>query len=142
MGIRSPTTELEAKFSVAYAAAAAYLDGSAGPDSFADERVADSRYRNLTSKVTVEGDAAIRQDESFVTVRGRGESHETHVEHALGTLRQPMTDDDLIAKFTSLAAPVIGDTSTVDLARRLWRLDHEPVSDLTTTLQPTEEAAP
>jgi 2-methylcitrate dehydratase PrpD len=142
MGNRSPTTELEAKFSVAYAAAAAYLDGSAGPDSFADERVSDPRYRDLLRRVSVEADAAIRQDESVVTLHGRGESHEAHVEHALGTQRHPMTDDDLVAKFTSLAAPVIGDASALDLVQRLWRLDHEPVSDLTTTLQPAEEPAP
>jgi len=136
MGNLSPTTELEAKFSVAYAAAAAYIDGSAGPATFGEERVNDPRYRALLSRVVLEGDAGVRQDEAAVTLTTTsGATHRAHVEHALGTQENPMTDAQLEEKFTALAVPVLGVERSSEAMRQVWQLDHEPVAQLTRSLQ-------
>lgn len=142
MGNLSPTTELEAKFSVAYAAAAGFIDGSAGPAAFDEDRVNDERYRALLSKVTLEGDPGVRQDESIVTLTTRsGETHRSHVEHALGTQEHPMTDQDLEAKFRALSTEVLGEQPAGQLVQHLWTFDHEPVAHLTAALRPSQETA-
>lgn len=130
MGNMSPNTELEAKFSVAYAAAAAFIDGSADPETFDVARVHDPRYRKLLWRVTVEGVENLRQDEASVSLTTvGGDVHHVHVDHALGTIKNPMTDDQLHEKFLRLAAPVLGANAARDVAEHLWTADPEPVSD-------------
>ena len=140
MGNTSPTTELEAKFSVAYSAAAGFIDGSAGPETFYEDRVHDPRYRALLARVVLQGDAGLRQDESVVrlTTVG-GDVHEVHVEHALGTQENPMTDAHLEDKFLRLASPVLGAGAAAALVAHLWTADREPVSRTTSALRLPEE---
>lgn len=38
-----------------------------------------------------------------------------HVEHAIGSLQRPLTDSDLARKFSSLAAPVLGQAALAPL---------------------------
>lgn len=140
MGNTSPHTELQAKFSVAYATAAAFLDGSAGPETFDEERVQDPRYRSLLARVVLEGDAGIRQDESVVTLTTvAGATHVSHVQHALGTQENPMSDEQLEAKFRLLADPVLGADRSARAAQLLWQLDQESVRSLMPSLQPEGE---
>jgi 2-methylcitrate dehydratase PrpD len=140
MGNTAPTTELEAKFSVAYSAAAGFIDGSAGPETFYEDRVHDPRYRGLLARVTLEGDAGIRQDESVVRLTTlEGDVHEAHVEHALGTQENPMTDAHLEDKFLRLASPVLGAGAAAALVAHLWTADREPVSHTTAALRISEE---
>lgn len=135
MGNLTPSTELEAKFSVAYACAASYLDGAAGPETFEADRVTDPRYRQLLSRVVLEGDEGLRQDEAVVTVTTRsGESSRVHVEHALGTQEHPMTDRDLEEKFLSLAVPVLGRERSEQVLHQVWNLDGEPAAELVALL--------
>jgi len=142
MGNPSPRTELEAKFSVAYCAAASFIDGSAGPETFSEERVGDPRYRALLDRVEVEPDPRLHQDEAVVTVTARsGQRHHLHVKHALGTLDNPMTDDDLAAKFRGLAVPVLGDPGADAVFNYVWRAESEPVTALAEALQPAEDLA-
>ncbi len=140
MGNLSPVTELEAKFSVAYAAAAGYLDGSAGPETFYEDRVHDPRYRALLARVELQGDPGLRQDEAVVSLTtSAGQTHTAHVEHALGTQANPMTDRHLSEKFTSLASPVLGGAGAAAVLERLWRSEQEPVAELAAALRPSEE---
>ena len=140
MGNMSPNTELEAKFSVAYVAAAAFIDGSADPETFYEDRVHDPRYRRLLDRVTVEGVENIRQDEAIVTMTTvSGDVHHVHVEHALGTIKNPMTDGQLHEKFLRLAAPVLGADAASGLAEHLWTADRQPVSETGAALSISEE---
>lgn len=140
MGTMSPNTELEAKFSVAYAAAAAFIDGSADPETFYEDRVHDPRYRRLLDRVTVEGVENIRQDEAIVTMTTvSGDVQNVHVEHALGTIKNPMTDGQLHEKFLRLAAPMLGADAARDLAEHLWTADRQPVSETGAALSISEE---
>lgn len=141
MGNLKPSTELEAKFSVAYAAAAAYIDGSAGPATFQEERMFTPANRDLLSRVILQGDPDIAQDESVVTLTTTsGQSHRVHVEHALGTQEHPMTDPQLEEKFVTLAEPVLAAAGAAEAARLVWQLDQEPVAHLTQALRPGQEA--
>ena len=49
--------------------------------------------------------------------------HETFVEHATGTVGNPMTDAAMEAKFLANASPVIGADRAGELCEMIWTLD-------------------
>jgi 2-methylcitrate dehydratase PrpD len=122
-GIPEPSTGLEGKFSVRYAATLALTGLEAGPASFTDELVRDPALVALRERV----EAVPRAD--------RASSAPTLVEIDLvngGRLVAevdviaPVADADLgeqwsalAAKFRGLAEPVIGPASTTTLLKRL-----------------------
>jgi 2-methylcitrate dehydratase PrpD len=66
-----------------------------------------------------------------------GTQKAVHVQHAIGSLQRPLTDADLERKFTSLAAPVLGERSLAPLIASLWALGHAPdVRDVTALAVP------
>ena len=49
-----------------------------------------------------------------------GSRVEVHVEHAIGSLQNPLSDAQLEAKFTSLVNPVLGEARSADITAQ-WR---------------------
>jgi len=108
-GKTSPQTGLEGKFSVYHAAAIALLYGEATPTQFTDGVVKNSTVISLRSKVNVTTDANVREDEAFVTAVFRdGTSLDIHVEHAIGSLANPLTVEQLKTKFMDQVSKVLG----------------------------------
>lgn len=130
MGTAEPTNGLEAKFSVRYAAAVAWVEGELLPDAFEDSSVADPRYRDAMARVDVDGRPELGQDESIVEMETqRGEQRSVHVEHARGTVGRPMSDEDLAEKFR--AACRIGMNPHADrLIAAVGRLEELRLVDL------------
>ncbi len=120
-GIESPRTGLEGKFSIYHAAAAAIVHGAAGEPQFSDACVRDPRVAALRGRVSARADPSLRKTEARVTIRTRdGRVVSTHVEHALGTLARPMSDDDLEAKFRGLATGVLPAARIAELITLCW----------------------
>jgi 2-methylcitrate dehydratase PrpD len=136
MGNPLPSTGLEAKFSVAYAAAAAWLDGTVLPDAFEDGVVRDAARQALLRIVRVEASGAVSQDEAVCTVgTSSGWARTAHIEHARGTRARPLDDDELRAKFR-IACEVGGNPRAVDLidaVERIETLDARHLAALLTT---------
>lgn len=102
MGNPDPTNELEAKFSLLYEAAVAWVDGHVTPAAFEEEAVRDPRYRTVMAVTTITSVKGIAQHEAIAEAEfedGRAET--LHVQHARGTQARPMTDGDLKEKFTA-----------------------------------------
>jgi 2-methylcitrate dehydratase PrpD len=100
MGAAEPRTGLEAKFSVRYVAAAAWVDGTVDPGTFADAAPADPRYRDVMAAIRVEASPEVAQDEAVAEVGTvSGWSGQQHVRHARGTKGRPMSDEELRDKF-------------------------------------------
>jgi 2-methylcitrate dehydratase PrpD len=99
MGNMEPETGLEAKFSVRFAAAMAWVDGRVGPDAFADASVQRRDIQEAMSLVTVIGSPEVAQEAANVVFRGSGWREELVVPHARGTISRPMTDAELRDKF-------------------------------------------
>jgi 2-methylcitrate dehydratase PrpD len=59
---------------------------------------------------------------------------------ALGSRRVPLDDDGLTAKFHGLAAPVLGQSEAVDLARQLWTI--ERIGDVAALVESMAKASP
>jgi 2-methylcitrate dehydratase PrpD len=91
-----PTTGLEAKFSMEYCAAVAWLDGVPGPSAFSDARAAESDVQSLLRRVTVHSGSP---DAEAVTVRwadGRADSETVRV--AKGSPARPLTRAERLEK--------------------------------------------
>ena len=125
----APTNELEAKFSLVYDVAVAWLDGSVTPAAFDDATVRDPRYRSVMDATTITVASDIAQDEAFAEAEFlSGLVTRVHVAHARGTRARPLTDDDLLGKFLD-ATRMGGVSCSPRLADRI-RVGDVPVSAL------------
>ncbi|MEO5784088.1 MAG: MmgE/PrpD family protein, partial [Casimicrobiaceae bacterium] len=108
-GKRTPQTGLEGKFSVYHGAAAGIIFGAAGEAEFGDAIVTRRDVVALRDRIHATVDAGIHEDQADVTVTCRdGRRVHLFVEHAIGSMERPMTDDDLARKFHGLVDPVLG----------------------------------
>ncbi len=108
-GKHTPRLGLEGKFSVYHAAAAGIIFGQAGESEFSDEVVTRADVVALRDRVTAIIDREIHEDQADVTVHCRdGRTLHVFVEHAIGSVERPMSDEDLARKFHSLVDPVLG----------------------------------
>lgn len=123
-GVEEPQTGLKSKFSLTHTAAVSFLDRAAGIAQFSDARATSKDAIALRRKVTVVTDDALQKDQARATViTSSGEKHETFVEHASGTVGNPMTDEAMEAKFLANASPVIGIDRAGELCELIWNLD-------------------
>ena len=107
-GRKTPQTGLEGKFSVFHSAAVALVRGYAGMKEYTDEVVRDPLVIALRDRVTLSIDPSVHEDETFLTVKTKdGRTLTKHVEHAIGSLAKPMTNEDLEFKFRQLADGVL-----------------------------------
>lgn len=122
-GRAAPTTTLEGKLSVFHAAAAALIARRVGEQEFAESFVRRPDVIALRDKVSVETDAAIREDEAYVTVRlDDGRTFNRHIEHAAGTAERPMGDKEIEAKFRGLCEPHLPAPRIEALIERCWSI--------------------
>jgi 2-methylcitrate dehydratase PrpD len=127
MGNRSPRTGLEGKFSVYHCVASGFIDGTCALAHYTDEKVRDGRITALRGKIVAGVNPAFARTEAgAILVLKDGTRLERHVAHASGTEGNPLSDDQLQAKFLQNAAEVIGEAQSRELARRIWEIDACP----------------
>ena len=108
-GKKTPGDGLQAKFSVFHSCAAALIRGRAGEHEYADDFVTDPNTVALRDKVELIVDPSIHEASVDVTIRTlAGQELHLYVEHAIGSLERPMSNDQLRAKFVDQSEPVIG----------------------------------
>jgi 2-methylcitrate dehydratase PrpD len=109
-----PQSVVEAQFSMPFGAAVAVVDRAAGIDQFREETIQSAVVRRLMGKVVVTKD--IRIDKRFpkewparvaMDLEG-GRRVEKLIAHPKGDPKNPLSWEELIAKFRLLAEPVIG----------------------------------
>jgi 2-methylcitrate dehydratase PrpD len=116
---RTPRTGLEGKFSVYYAAAIGIVAGRAGEAQFSDAQVRDPVVTALRDRVETSVDPSVGQDQARVKIRLKdGRVLERFVEHAVGSVENPMSDAALDAKFADLVTGILPD----DRSKRLLEL--------------------
>ncbi|RZL93471.1 MAG: MmgE/PrpD family protein [Variovorax sp.] len=123
-GKTCPTTGLEGKFSVYHAAAMALLEGRSLSSHFTDAAVAQPAVVALRDRVKVESVPDMRVDEAravFMLRDGTRWAH--HVEHALGSLGRPMSDQDLSQKFMLLAQKALPVQAAERALQACWRME-------------------
>jgi 2-methylcitrate dehydratase PrpD len=131
----SPTTPLEAKFSLQFCLAAALLDGKVDLATFDDDHVRDDRISALAAKTTMDVDDRVRTDSEFATyvriTTDRGRQMEQFIPLAQGKPDRWMSAAQLEAKFMTCAARAVPDAVAAGILERLRRLDSdERIEDL------------
>jgi 2-methylcitrate dehydratase PrpD len=123
-GNPSPRTGLEGKFSVYHCAAVALVDGAGGERQFQDDRVNDPQVLSLRQRIDAEADPAFRRDQASVRVTlTDGRVFEHVVEHAIGTLDNPLSDAALEGKFRALADGILPEASVTEAIDTCWAVD-------------------
>jgi 2-methylcitrate dehydratase PrpD len=108
-GNKEPADGLQGKFSVYHGCALGLIEGRAGEEQYPDAVVNRPDMVALRRKVVATADERIAEESADVTaVLNDGRRVRVFVEHAIGSLQRPMSDDDLQAKFSHLVAPVLG----------------------------------
>lgn len=131
-GVRAPESGMQAKFSVFHTAAVGLVDGDGGVPQYADARVHDPAVLALRDKVTIVIDEELRKDQARARVVAAGRTHMSKVEHASGTVDNPMGDAAIESKFLANAERIIGRSRAqraIELVQNVERLDD--VSELT-----------
>jgi 2-methylcitrate dehydratase PrpD len=122
-GKKTPADGLQAKFSVYHGCAAGLTFGRAGEDEFADAIVTRPDMVALRAKVVATVDNSIDEASADVTaVLADGRRVHVLVEHAIGSLQNPMSDRQLEDKFHGLADPVLGAAPASRLIEACWNV--------------------
>ena len=122
-GKKEPADGLQAKFSVYHGCAAGLTFGRAAEDEFSDEVVNRADMVALRRKVVATVDDSIDEASADVTaVLKDGQRVHVFVAHAIGSLKNPMTDANLEAKFHGLSDPVLGTSQTSELISACWNI--------------------
>ena len=126
-GKEEPADGLQAKFSIYHGCAAGLTFGCAGEDEFSDAVVNRADMVALRRKVVATVDDSIDEAAADITaVMQDGSRVHVRVEHAIGSLQNPMTDTQLEAKFHGLSDAVIGTAQTANLIQAAWALGDAP----------------
>jgi 2-methylcitrate dehydratase PrpD len=126
-GKTEPQTGLEGKFSVYHCIAVGLIYGAAGERQFQDAVVRDPAVIALRHRVTVHTDPAIPPEKSDLAVRLKdGTIVSRHIENAIGSLKRPMSDPMLEAKFADLATGILPDARIRRVMDLCWDLDQLP----------------
>jgi 2-methylcitrate dehydratase PrpD len=126
-GKKTPTTGLESKFSVYFAAALAIVVGSAGIRDFSDANANNPTITALRDRVTATVDSALKEEQVRATiVLNDGRRLERFIEHVVGSVERPLSDNDLERKFLDLADGVLPESQARNLLARCWEVEGLP----------------
>ncbi len=123
-GKETPTTGLEGKFSIYHTGAIAFLEGDASENEYNDELVNAERTVAFRSKINPIPDKDIRKDKVEATLElVNGEKHRVYIEHATGSIENPMTQAMIIKKFTKLTKNILSPQQMEEVIRLTMNLD-------------------
>ena len=128
---RHPANTIDAQFSAYFQVAHALLYGAKTGDMTLYSRLEDPAIHELTEKITVQTDAAMKQ---FATrmrvVWADGEVDEGGLEIPLGEVERPFGKELVEEKFRNLAVPVIGGDRAEKVLRTVEELEKHSVGEL------------
>ena len=122
---KTPRTYHEAQVSLPFSVAVALLEGKALLKQYSDRNIKNAQVKRLSDIVTIEEDASLPRGVSCrmtATLRG-GRKLTSQVDYPKGSIQNPMNDEEMRAKFDSLAVPVIGAKRASALADQVSELE-------------------
>ncbi len=124
-----PRSKETADHSLPYVIAAALVDRQVTPAQFEPDKIMDERIRAQLEKVEVVADPEIEKvfpklQRVRVTIEtADGASHTKELDYPKGDPRNPLTDEEVEAKFDALATPVLSDAGRQQLKDTVWGLE-------------------
>ncbi|MCK4964888.1 MAG: MmgE/PrpD family protein, partial [Dehalococcoidia bacterium] len=106
--------------------AIAIIDRQIGPDQFTPEKYNDSRVRELIDRVILKGDPSLDKVRpagiSEITTK-KGEKYSLRVDYPRGHAHNPMTDEEVVDKFTSMASRYMSDECVKQVIDTVFELE-------------------
>ena len=128
-GKKTPQDGLQAKFSVYHGGAVGLVLGKAGPAQYADDVVTSNEITSVRDKIEATADEKLGADEAELVVAFQdGKQLKKHVEHAIGSLEVPITNEQLQDKFLDQVSPVLGAEGAKTASQTAWGV--KQVSDV------------
>ena len=130
-----PTSRETADHSMFYCCAAALIDGDVTLPTFDEKRLTDPVLLDLIDKTKIVEDAELNKGypkgiPNDITITcADGTKVNKRVDFPRGHAENPMTDDEVVAKFKRLASGVVSDATAEATLETAWKLD--TLSDLT-----------
>ena len=106
-----PSNMVDAQFSAYFTTANSFLYGSnEGVKCYEQSRLNDQEIRELSDKITCEGDSSIREFGSRIQVEyADGKSEEIDIPYPLGEAKHPFKKEQVEEKFFALVGPIYGE---------------------------------
>lgn len=128
---RYPTNKETADHSCYYLTAIAIIDRAVGPDQYTPEKLKDSKVRELIDKVTLEVepslDQLVKAYPGIVEIQTKqGDKYKCRVDYPRGHPLNPMTDQEIEAKFRSMASKLMSEgqmMKVIDTSNNFEKLD-------------------
>jgi 2-methylcitrate dehydratase len=130
-----PRTRETADHSLPYLLAVALKDGAISTRSFEPERILDPALRPIMQRITVSENPEYsarfpRELTSRIEITTKsGERLVEQASYPKGHVENPMSDDDLAAKFMLACVPRLGQARAEHALKLLWRLEHLKTMD-------------
>jgi len=130
-----PTSRETADHSMFYCCAAALVDGDVTLATFDEHRLADPKLLDLIDRTKIIEDPKLNEGypegiPNDVTITCTdGTKLNKRVDYPRGHARNPMTDEEVVAKFHRMAQGVVTDKTAATILDLAWNLDE--LSDLT-----------
>ena len=123
----APAESLSAKFSIQYCVAVALLEGSVGLADFDERIIFDAARRALMAKIRIAGREDFAGFEAEVVVRtGDGRTLSGRTKEARGSIRNPLSEAELLAKFVDCASVALPTAQARAAGAALLALDTAP----------------
>ncbi len=135
--IHQPGDVMTAQYSVPYSVALSLFAEAEDPENFSEANLTEPKILDLTRRVELEVDEAIKQRVESRAARvivklKNGDQWERQIDHFKGTPQNPMTFEELKRKATLLARHVLAERELEKLIERIWNI--EKVEDVSTLL--------
>ena len=139
----NPKNIVDAQFSLPYSISVALIRGKASIEEYTPEMLYDPEVRGLMSKVTIEHspelDKIVPQkafpSEVYIRLKN-GKEYYQRVDYCKGDPEEPLTENELVDKFISLAKINISDENRIQsIIEAVRRLDQIPANNLIALLR-------
>jgi 2-methylcitrate dehydratase len=139
--LRIPATHEDADHNLPYLLAAGIVDGAVGPDQLALAQWKDPEFQQLMSKMWFQGDAEMTKNfpehwDCDVTITMKdGQVYTTHIDLPKGQPGNPMTEQEIEAKFSNMALKLMPRSQVDQIIQTVNNLENlNDVSALTKLL--------
>ncbi|MBN1226082.1 MAG: MmgE/PrpD family protein [Deltaproteobacteria bacterium] len=130
-----PKNKETADHSSYYLTAIAIIDREIGPKQFTPEKYNDPRVRKLIDKVILQGDPSLdkfRPAGISEIITKQGEKYSLRVDYPRGHARNPMTDEEIVDKFKTMASRYMEEAHMDRLINTVFELDKlDDIGELT-----------
>jgi 2-methylcitrate dehydratase PrpD len=129
--IIEPKGVLEAHFSLAFGCAVRLFRGGNGVYDYRHEDLADPRFLDIARRVVLKADPVAEEERVRLNARPAtvrvstrdGRLIEQRVVYSKGHPKNPLSHDELTAKFNNAVVPRLGEARAAEIAERVWKLE-------------------